>query len=101
MRCLISLAAVGLALGTTAVAASPLAATGASAVDAGAMVETVHHKPGHRGGPPWARRGHDGDYRYSRRTVCRTTYQTVFDPYYGNYIRRPVQVCNERYGYRD
>jgi hypothetical protein len=64
----------------------------------------VHHKPGHHGGPPWARR--DDDWRdrdryerynrYDRRRVteCRTRYDETYDPYRGAYVRRPVEICS-------
>jgi hypothetical protein len=70
----------------------------------GTSISLVHHKPWHRGGPPWTR----GRY-YERETwsyerpvavaFCRTTLRTEFDPYAGVYVRRPIRVCRERYGY--
>ena len=61
----------------------------------------IHHKPGHHGGPPWARREddwRDGDRydRYDRRRVteCRTRYEERYDPYRGVYVRRPVEACS-------
>jgi hypothetical protein len=75
------------------------------------LVSRVHHKDGHRGGPPWARRGHDRDgwreegreYRSEREylTACRTVYRTEFDPYWETYRRRPVRVCREGSSDRD
>jgi hypothetical protein len=94
-----------LALGTAGASASPLIA-GANGVAAPeSLATTIHHKPGHRGGPPWMRGGRDRDDRresrrrrdwddgYQSRTVCRTTYRTAFDPYQGAYVRRPVRIC--------
>ena len=113
MRLLVGLTA-SLMLVSNAVSASPLLypATAASP----SVLTLIHHKPGHHGGPPWARRRDDwrdrdrDDWRdrddrrdrdryerqrYSRRTVteCRTRYEERFDPYRGVYVRRPVQVC--------
>jgi hypothetical protein len=31
--------------------------------------------------------------------ICRTEYRARFDPYLGDYVRRPVRVCREGYGY--
>ncbi len=73
--------------------------------------EAVHHKPGHRGGPPWTRgRGYDDDgyrdrYRdrraeawdeRPRRLACTTRYRSTYDPYLGETVRRAVRVCDER-----
>jgi hypothetical protein len=99
------------------VSASPISnAQTVSALVADAPVVSIHHKPGHRGGPPWTR-GYDrdwrqergdwryerGDWRYDRApatvTVCRTVPRTEFDPYAGLYVRRPVRICRERYEY--
>jgi hypothetical protein len=93
--------AAALAVGTAKATASPLSSAGAASIRADAMLHAIHHKPGHHGGPPWARRGDDdGSYRGAyrdddppRRTVCRMTYRTVFDRAYGQYVQRPVQVC--------
>lgn len=98
--------------------AGPLAPAGLDA--ARPLVETVHHKPGHQGGPPWTRgrgrgddRGYDrgfdrGDYRgfergerygFSERTEtrrvtrCVTRYEERYDRYRDAYVRRPVEVC--------
>ena len=95
--------------------ASPLPADPAPAWP----VTSVHHKPWHEGGPPWARRGRDeredrgfarddeDDDRRSlraRRVECVTRYQERYDPYRDAYVRRPVEVCEgreaDRYGYR-
>ena len=70
----------------------------------------AHHKPGHRGGPPWMRgRGYDDGYRdrnrraqawdegRPRRPACTTRYRSEYDPYLGETVRRPVRVCEERY----
>jgi hypothetical protein len=61
----------------------------------------IHHKPGHHGGPPWARRDdywreRDRYDRYDRRRVteCRTRYDETYDPYRGVYVRRPVETCS-------
>lgn len=68
----------------------------------------VHHKPGHAGGPPWTRRNQSRDdwraeRRYERgfsnsyterRPACRTVYRTYLDEFTGDYIRRPVRVCD-------
>ena len=70
------------------------------------LLSFVHHKPGHKGGPPWARRKEERrDWREDRpyspgrtyTTLCRTEYRTRFDPYAGVYLRRPVRVCREEY----
>ena len=73
----------------------------ASLPDAGAVEAIpIHHKPGHHGGPPWLRgdrdRGDWRDGRYDERsyTVCRNTYRTYYDPYYGEYVRRRVRICD-------
>ena len=64
-------------------------------------VTVIHHKPGHHGAPPWARR--DDEWRdrdrydyYDRRRVteCRTRYEERYDPYRGVYVRRPVGACS-------
>ena len=47
----------------------------------------AHHKPGHRGGPPWARRGDRDDYRdYQRRDDYRD-YGRSRSQGYGGYDR--------------
>ncbi|HEY8380847.1 MAG TPA: hypothetical protein VIL09_01730 [Microvirga sp.] len=65
----------------------------------GAAATLIHHKPGHQGGPPWARRQQQPAYeRYDRpvRSVetCRTTTRTQVDPYTGDTVRRSVRVCD-------
>ena len=55
-------------------------------------------------GPQDWRFGQDQNYwRYDRAperiTVCRTVYRTEFNLFKGDYVRRPVEVCRERYGY--
>jgi hypothetical protein len=80
----------------------------------GAPAFLVHHKPGHHGGPPWARgrerhsdsfedgrryderRYYEARPRYQRQ-VCRTSYRTVFDRYTGEYISRPFRTCSTEY----
>ena len=88
--------------------ASPLVGARASSLATDPAVAPVHHKPGHMGGPPWARRGFDRDdgreeRRYRREPaytqVCRTEYRTRFDPYIGDYVRQPERVCREGYAY--
>src|SRR5215218_7809347 len=103
-------------------AAPSLNAGAVLVVDADSSLQLVHHKPNHHGGPPWARPyqeregwrdSRDRDYwRYARErddwryraaperiTVCRTQYRIEFDPYEGDYVQRPVQICRERSGY--
>lgn len=103
MRCSI-LVAASLALATLPAIAMPVPSGPADAVDRSASPATlVHHKPGHHGGPPWARgreRERDvyEDEAYEarplyRRRICRTTYRTVYDRYTGDYVSRPVRVC--------
>jgi hypothetical protein len=87
--------------------ASPLAGAGAgaSSLAADPAVLPVHHKPGHMGGPPGARRLNRDDWREERRyrrepaytQVCRTEYRTRFDSYVGDYVREPVRTCRESY----
>lgn len=94
-------------LAATGASASPLLKAAADrSVSSDRLVTPAHHKPGHKGGPPWARRGSDrADWReeprYPRPTtaVCHTEYRARFDPYAGVYVRRPVRICRERYGY--
>lgn len=96
MRPLIVLAATGaVALGLQAAAASPFT-TGAGAPEAGSLVTSVHHKPGHKGGPPWTRDRYDvrERERVGTRSTCRTTTQTQYDPYRGGMVQRQVQVCD-------
>ena len=112
-----------LVLSVSPAVATPLShANVVSTAAAGPGVQFVHHKPGHHGGPPWARRNQErDDWRYSRGReywryarerddwrytrapervpICRTTYRTEFDPFEGDYVSRPVQICRERYGY--
>ncbi len=93
MRCLLAARALGAA--STAAVASPLwSAPGA--LDGPAAFHSIHHKPGHKGGPPWTRgRGDDegSRERVGSRSTCRTTTQTQYDPYRG-YVQRQVQVCD-------
>ena len=93
-------------LAATAASAGPHPTAAASAAPAEPLLSLAHHKPGHKGGPPWARRNPDrrdwrDDRPYDRgpayTTVCRTEYRTRFDPYAGVYLRRPVRVCREGY----
>lgn len=58
----------------------------------------IHHKPGHKGGPPWARQDSRSSRGYAtrtmeRRTICRTTLRTYYDEYIGQYVRRSVRTC--------
>jgi len=86
--------------------ASPLA-PGTAFPTAGATVQAIHHKPGHRGGPPWMRDRDDrrsnerrvdrDDGRSRPARVCQTQYRTEYDPYDDEYVRRPVQVCRNVY----
>src|SRR5215212_6351483 len=46
---------------SNAVIAAPF--PGSSPLGASESLLLAHHKPGHRGGPPWARRGDRDDYR--------------------------------------
>ncbi len=85
---------------------------GAPAIPSAGEAVLAHHKPGHRGGPPWTRgRGYDDDgYRdrardrraeawdeRPRRLACTTRYRSAYDHYLGETVRRPVRVCDERY----
>lgn len=109
---LIALLGAGLCLAATAAGARPLGAPIPAVADA--SVERVHHKPGHRGGPPWTRerrrpdrfdegrgfesRGYGSPYgdSYRSRVVverCVTRYEERYDPYRDAYVRRPVRVC--------
>ena len=106
MRQLMAVLASAMLLVPSLAGASPPA--GASSLAADPVVLPVHHKPGHMGGPPWARRGSDrDDWREERRyrrepaytQVCRTEYRTRFDPYIGDYVREPVRTCREGYAY--
>ena len=95
------LIASALVLGATTAWGSPMVRN--SPVDAAtARVTEIHHKPGHRGGPPWARqRERQPEILYerpgTRRQFCRTTYETVFDRYAGEYVNRPVRSCSDGY----
>jgi hypothetical protein len=91
------LVAGAIALLATGAAANPLV-TSATSVDATApALEQIHHKPGHQGGPPWARGRDDGRRSYTpervTRRVCETRMQRVYDPYEDEYVRRETQVC--------
>ena len=104
MRQLMAVLASAMLLAPSLAGASPPAGAGASSLATDPTVLPVHHKPGHRGGPPWARRGSDRDDWRDRREpaytqVCRTEYRTRFDPYVGDYVREPVRTCREGYGY--
>ena len=97
MRLVPFFAAAALSLALQSASASPLA--GGSAVIQPALPLTlVHHKPGHKGGPPsFARNRQRDDWRTSdrvgTRSSCRTTTETYYDPYRG-YAQRQVQVCD-------
>ena len=100
MRSAVLIMAGALMLPTAPLLANPLPRA-AWLPDAGAVEAIpIHHKPGHHGGPPWLRGGRDrGDWRdgrYDERTytVCRNTYRTYYDPYYGEYVRRRVRICD-------
>ena len=113
MRDLTSLLAVALTLGCAGASASPLAGGAVAIAPSDGLATAIHHKPGHRGGPPWTRdrerRGgddrdfdresyRDSDERPSyRRQVCRTTYREVYDRYEDEYVTRPVRVCRSEY----
>lgn len=61
-------------------------------------VENIHHKPGHRGGPPWTRQGLERrDWVESRpayrRQTCETTLRQDYDPYTGSPVTRRVRTC--------
>ncbi len=112
MRRQLLLVAVSLLLGASSASAGTLRGTQALFAMPDRAVSLVHHKPGHQGGPPWARRGYGrdddrDDWREERRyrrepaytQVCRTEYRTRFDPYEEDYVREPVRVCREGYGY--
>jgi hypothetical protein len=105
MRIVTVLTASALVLVGAGASAHPLAGRMTMAVP-DSPATAVHHKPGHGGGPPWAR-GRDqyrNSYRESyeerpvyRRQVCRTTYREVYDRYVGDYVSRPVRVCRSQY----
>jgi hypothetical protein len=92
-------------LSATVASASPVTTSGGlSLKEAEAPFARVHHKPWHAGGPPWVRGGYQRQewregYMAERVTVCRTAFRTEFDPYAGVYVRRPIRLCRERYGY--
>lgn len=114
---LIALVGAALCLAATAAEARPVGTPISGFAEA--PVEQVHHKPGHRGGPPWTRerrrpdrfdegqayggRGYEGrgygspygDSYRSRVVVerCVTRYEERYDPYRDAYVRRPVRVC--------
>jgi hypothetical protein len=99
MRFSTVLIAGALALGTAGASASPLVSGGAAAVTLDPLATTVHHKPGHRGGPPWTRQQPSRTERYVERpayrtSYCRTTYRTQYDPDLDEYVRRAVRVCS-------
>lgn len=94
-------------LGILVAGLSCVGAVNASAAPIGAQllpeheapVVQIHHKPGHKGGPPWTRQGNWNDRGYAtrsieRRTYCRTTLRTYYDDYRGEYVRRSVRVCD-------
>jgi len=86
-----------LVLGLDTAAAAPLASA-AAGLEAGPEVMLVHHKPGHKGGPPsWANNREREASRSNPvvpRSTCRTTTETRYDPYRGAYVQRQVQVCD-------
>ncbi len=89
------LAAALLAIGTAGASAAPL--TGPAFPETG-LIQSVHHKPGHRGGPPWARsrqqsRDAYGQTRSVTRRVCDTQSRLVYDSYQDDYVRRRTEVC--------
>lgn len=90
----LTLAAAALLAGFTAAEASPIVSSPVLP-DGGPALETVHHKPGHKSGPPSARErsGSSFEARTAPRSTCRTTTQTQYDPYRG-YVQRQVQVCD-------
>lgn len=53
----------------------------------------IHHKPGHKGGPPWARGNREGQRYAAPRQECRTEVRERVDGYTGDVVRRTVQVC--------
>ncbi|MBJ6127869.1 hypothetical protein [Microvirga splendida] len=73
-------------------------------IAAPAPLVEIHHKPGHKGGPPWMRKNQSRDAwraetqtrrTYTeRRSDCRTTTRTEYDSYTDEYIRRTVRVCD-------
>ncbi|KAA2235702.1 hypothetical protein [Salinarimonas soli] len=100
------LAAAALGLTAGAALATPLA--GDRGLGGTPPAQTVHHKPGHEGGPPWTRgrsgyeRGYEEERYIERRprvTRCVTRYRERYDAYRGVYVRRPVEVCSTD-GYR-
>jgi hypothetical protein len=121
MRFLVMLVAGSALLAASAAPARAVVGAHPSPTVSNPLTSVIHHKPGHQGGPPWARRGPDRDewrdrrereytirddwreersYRREREytTLCRTEYRTDFDPYTGAYVREPVRVCREGYG---
>ena len=97
MRALGILVAGTLCLGAVTASAAPLGAQ--LLPEREAPLVQIHHKPGHKGGPPWARRDSWNDRGYAtrtteRRTYCRTTLRTYYDDYMGEYVRRSVRVCD-------
>ena len=125
MRFFVTLVAGLMLFAASAAPASALMGAHPSPMVPDPLTALVHHKPGHQGGPPWARRGADrDDWREGRRyrrereytsrddwreerpyrrereytRLCRTEYRTDFDPYTGAYVREPIRVCREGYG---
>ena len=107
MRFFVTLVVGSMLFAASAAPASAFAGAHPSPMVPDPLTALVHHKPGHQGGPPWARRGADRDdwreerpYRREREytRLCRTEYRTDFDPYTGAYVREPVRVCREGYG---
>ena len=104
---LVILAAASLGLMAGTASAGPLP-TFDPGLATHSLAESVHHKPGHRGGPPWTRggRGYDRDdgramvERRQRVTRCVTRYRESYDSYRGVYVRRPIEVCSRDGGYR-
>jgi len=97
MRALGILVAGAMCYGAASASAAPFGGQSLSATDV--PLVQIHHKPGHKGGPPWARKGNRNTRGYAtriieRREVCRTTLRTYYDDYTGEYIRRSVRVCD-------
>jgi len=96
MRALGILAAGALCFGVATASAAPFG--GQLLSEHEAPLVQIHHKPGHRGGPPWTRQSNRNrgyaTRTIERRTFCRTTLRTYYDEFTGEYVRRSVRVCD-------
>jgi len=84
-------------LSATPSLALPLGSDSVAALATSPLMEMVHHKRGHKGGPPWARQQMNRqDWVGSRpayRRSCATRYEEEYDPWSGYVRRRPVEIC--------